>query len=59
MLGWLMHLLIRKPSRQVLEDAQRYRRSLHMAGEAIPDDPRLRRVIREFDRAEERLRGDG
>jgi hypothetical protein len=52
----LMRLLDRRPSQRVLEDAERYRQVLGKASEAVPDDPRMIRVLREFERAEERLK---
>jgi hypothetical protein len=52
----LMRVLDRQPSPRVLEDAERYRRALGKATEAVPDDPRMQRVLREFQRAEDRLK---
>lgn len=59
MFGWLMRLFERSPRPQVLEDAAHYRRVLDKADAAVPDDPRMKRVLREFAIAEERLRRDG
>jgi hypothetical protein len=52
----LMHWFKRRPSSRLLEDAQRYRRSLTKASEALPKDPAMQRVIDEYERAEEAMR---
>jgi hypothetical protein len=52
----LMRVIERRPNPRLLEDAERYRQALGKATEAVPDDPRMQRVLREFQRAEDRLK---
>ena len=52
----VVRLLDRRPRPEVLEDAETYRRAFKKAQEAMPNDPRMQRVIAEFERAEEAMR---